>query len=89
MRGETDYNIFTDIIKILRGETNILDLTEHTFINKLTDKNNTINYYYLLKFQSEQGSEEFGSRWRGVQSQVFHLGLELGVAGEKRRQEGE
>ena len=46
-----------------------------------------INCYWL--FQSEQGSEEFGSRWRGVQSQVFYLGLELGVAGEKRRQEGE
>ena len=50
-------------------------------------KYNNINYYRL--FQSEQGSEEFGSRRRGVQSQVLHLGLELGVAGEDRRQEGE
>ena len=50
-------------------------------------KYDNINYYWL--FQSEQGSEEFGSRRRGVQSQVLHLGLELGVAGEDRRQEGE
>lgn len=44
MRGETDYNIFTDIIKILRGEKNTLDLSNHKFINKLTDKRFTINY---------------------------------------------
>ena len=44
MRGETEYDMFTDIIKILRGETNILDLTGHGFINKLTDKRFTINY---------------------------------------------
>ena len=42
MRGETEYDIFTDIIKILKGETNILDLTEHGFINKLSDKRFTI-----------------------------------------------
>ena len=44
MRGETDYEIFAEISEILRGETNILDLTEHEFINKLTDKRFTINY---------------------------------------------
>ena len=44
MRGGTDYEIFKMIIKILNGETNILDLTNHSFVNKLSDKRFTINY---------------------------------------------
>ena len=44
MRGETDYKIFSDIINILRGDKNTLDLSNHEFINKLTDKRFTIGY---------------------------------------------
>ena len=44
MRGGTDYEIFKIIIKILNGESEILDLTNHNFINKLSDKRFTIDY---------------------------------------------
>ena len=44
MRGGTDYETFKVIIKILLGDTSILDLTNHNFINKLTEKRFTINY---------------------------------------------
>lgn len=44
MRGGTNYEIFKIIIKILNGETDILDLTNHSFINKLSDKRFTIDY---------------------------------------------
>ena len=44
MRGGTDYEKFEIIIGILKGETDTLDLTNHSFINKLTEKRFTINY---------------------------------------------
>lgn len=44
MRGGTNYEIFKIIIKILNGEIDILDLTNHSFINKLSDKRFTIDY---------------------------------------------
>ena len=44
MRGGTNYEIFKIIIKILNGESEILDLTNHNFINKLSDKRFTIDY---------------------------------------------
>ena len=39
MRGGNSYEIFEEIIKILRGTTLILDLTNHNFINNFKFKN--------------------------------------------------
>ena len=44
MRGQLNMKRFDEIIRIFRGESNILDLSDIPFINKITDKRFTISY---------------------------------------------
>ena len=58
MRGETLYEKFNDIIKILKGENDTLDLTNQEFINKLTDKRFTIYYKRVKKIIKPENLRE-------------------------------